>query len=99
MKHNHLGNVAEFETCPTGALSPFHVFREVYARKWADFREVRASYDEVAGAGKAMLFDVQLETVRKYALVGFNRGKYLSIVPDANVAAENGSLRRRLQIL
>lgn|GEM_PF-2541590 len=95
MKDDHLGDVSELESRTTGALPPIDILRDVDIGKRANLCKIRAPHDKVACAGKAVLFNVQLETICKDDFVGFDcRYAASVVVPNTNVTPENSSIWR-----
>ena len=100
MIYHHLGNVAKAKVGRARALAPVHVFGHVDAGEGADALKIAPKHREVARTGVAVLFDVELESISEYALIGFDRIEARLVgTPNADVAAKNCRRRGRREWL
>ena len=72
------GMIAESVTRLERLSTPLYVLRNLDPSKWADSLEIRFAHDEIARSAKAVLLNVELEAISKYAFIGFDPGYAVS---------------------
>src|SRR5690348_475442 len=69
--NHHAGNITEGVTRAERLSAPVNVLSDLDTAKWPDILEIRLAHHEVARSAKAVLLNVKLESIGKYAFIGF----------------------------